>query len=260
MVCVSPMLNHSPKVVLDTEEIIVLQAQLGEWDNLNHLLICKKTKDAVIIDPFDGKYWHDVCNENGWRLGSAWLTHSHWDHTKGVEEVQQIGGEHFEIYIHQNEMQRGWKGPHTNLFTCAEMSGEKVMVGQLSFTAHCTPGHTPGHTTFIGHGLVLSGDCLFLGRCGRCDLFGGNATKQRQTLRYLREILTTLNSTDIVLPGHQYALEDGTLPTMMDVGTLLLSNSAILAVDDDEAWNSLDFLAFDDSMAEKAKRQRARNS
>jgi hypothetical protein len=75
----------------------------------------------------------------------------------------------------------------------------------------------------------------------------------------LREILTTLNSSDIVLPGHQYALEDGTLPSIMDVGTLLLSNSAILAVDDDQVWNSLDFLAFDDSMAEKAKRQRARN-
>ena len=49
MACVNPMLNHPPKVVLDTKEIIVLQAQLGEWDNLNHLLICKKTKDAVII-------------------------------------------------------------------------------------------------------------------------------------------------------------------------------------------------------------------
>jgi len=79
-------------------------------------------------------------------------------------------------------------------------------------------------------------------------------------LRYLRDVLTTLNSTDIVLPGHQYALEDGTLPSMMDVGNLLLSNSAILAVDDDQAWDSLDFLAFDDSMAEKAKRQTSKKS
>jgi hypothetical protein len=46
---------------------------------------------------------------------------------------------------------------------------------------------------------------------------------------------------------------------MMDVGNLLLTNSAILAVDDDQAWDSLDFLAFDDSMAEKARRQKTRN-
>lgn len=260
MACVKPMPNHSPKVILDNDEIIVLQAQLGEWDNLNHLLICKKTKDAVIVDPFDGKYWHDICNNNGWKLCSAWLTHSHWDHTKGIEQAQQIGGEGFKIFIHQNEKERGWEGPHTNLFTCAEMAYEQVKVGQLIFQAHCTPGHTPGHTTFIGNGLVISGDCLFLGRCGRCDLFGGSADKQRQTLRYLKRVLTTLESDDIVLPGHQYALKDGTLPTTMKVEELLLSNSALLAVDDDRAWSSLDFLAFDDSMAKKAKRQRAKRS
>ena len=254
------MPNHPPKVIVDNDEIIVLQAQLGQWDNLNHLLICKKTKDAVIVDPFDGKYWHDICNDNGWNLCSAWLTHSHWDHTKGVEESQQIGGDSFKIFIHQNEKERGWKGPHTNLFTCAEMAYEQVKVGQLVFEAHCTPGHTPGHTTFIGNGLVISGDCLFLGRCGRCDLFGGDENKQRQTLRYLKGVLTTLESDDIVLPGHQYALRDGTLPTTMKVEDLLLSNSALLAVDDERAWNSLDFLAFDDSMAEKARRQTAKRS
>ena len=260
MACVNPMPNNSPEVILDNDEIVVLQAQLGEWDNLNHLLICKKTKDAVIVDPFDGKFWHDVCNTNGWKLRSAWLTHSHWDHTKGVEQAQQIGGDEFKIFIHQNEKERGWEGPHTNLFTCSEMDYEQVKVGQLSFEAHCTPGHTPGHTTFIGHGLVISGDCLFLGRCGRCDLFGGSADKQRQTLRYLKRVLTTLESDDIVLPGHQYALKDGTLPTTMKVEELLLSNSALLAVDDDRAWSSLDFLAFDDSMAKKARRQRAKRS
>ncbi len=260
MAYVNPMPNHSPKVILDNDEITVLQAQLGEWDNLNHLLICKKTKDAVIVDPFDGKYWHDICNNNGWKLGSAWLTHSHWDHTKGVEQAQQISGEDFKIFIHQNEMERGWEGPHTNLFTCAEMAYEQVKVGQLIFQAHCTPGHTPGHTTFIGNGLVISGDCLFLGRCGRCDLFGGDENKQRQTLRYLKRVLTTLESDDIVLPGHQYALKDGTLPTAMKVEDLLLSNSALLAVDDDRAWSSLDFLAFDDNMAKKARRQRAKRS
>jgi len=260
MACVNPMPNHSPKVILNNDEIIVLQAQLGEWDNLNHLLICNKTKDAVIVDPFDGKYWHNVCNKNGWKLRSAWLTHSHWDHTKGVEEAQQIGGDDFKIFIHQNEKERGWEGPHTNLFTCAEMTYEQVKIGELEFAAHCTPGHTPGHTTFIGHGLVLSGDCLFLGRCGRCDLFGGSEDKQRQTLRYLKRVLTTLDSNDIVLPGHQYTLKDGTIPTTMNVKELLLSNTAILAVDDDRAWSSLDFLAFDDNMAEKARRQRAKRS
>jgi hypothetical protein len=43
----------------------------------------------------------------------------------------------------------------------------------------------------------------------------------------------------------------------MQVGKVLTSNEALLAVDDDKAWVNLPFLAFDDSMAEKARRQRA---
>jgi hypothetical protein len=46
----------------------------------------------------------------------------------------------------------------------------------------------------------------------------------------------------------------------MRVEDLLRSNSALLAVDDDRKWNSLDFLSFDDSMAEKARRQTAKRS
>ena len=38
-------------VVLKNDEIVVLQAQLGDWDNLNHLLVCLETRTAVIIDP-----------------------------------------------------------------------------------------------------------------------------------------------------------------------------------------------------------------
>ena len=32
--------------------------------------------------------------------------------------------------------------------------------------------------TFIGEGIVISGDCMFLGRCGRTDLFGGDVVAQ----------------------------------------------------------------------------------
>ena len=74
--------------ILETEKMLVYQAQLGDWDNLNHLLVCKKTKKAVIIDPFFSNYWLDVCSHNGWNLEQVWLTHSHWDHSKGVEGLQ----------------------------------------------------------------------------------------------------------------------------------------------------------------------------
>ena len=61
-----------------------------------------------------------------------------------------------------------------------------------------------------------------------------------------------------MLPGHQYELSDGTDPTFITVESLLSDNEALKALDDDETWNSLEFLSFDDSLAEKARREKAR--
>ena len=112
--------------------------------------------------------------------------------------------------------------------------------------------------TFIGEGVVISGDCMFIGRCGRTDLFGGDKAAQRSSLTYLRNHLSTLPGHWIVLPGHQYRLHDGSNPTYITIENLLSNNEALKALDDDEKWESLDFLSFDDNLAEKARRQKAK--
>jgi hypothetical protein len=53
-------------------------------------------------------------------------------------------------------------------------------------------------------------------------------------------------------------LSDGTNPTFITVESLLSDNEALNALDDDETWSSLEFLSFDDSLAEKARREKAR--
>ena len=249
-----------PKELIVTDRFVVLQAQLGEGDNLNHLLVCVQTKQAVIIDPFDGKFWHDVCQQRGWTLNEVWLTHSHWDHVKGVKEAKEIGNDSICVRSHAFERQRDWDGEVDEEWTHEPNSHTELNLGKLTFEAHCTPGHTPGHTTFIGEGIVVSGDCLFLGRCGRTDLFGGDPAAQRMTLQYLRTIMADLPPSWLVLPGHQYQLADGQTPTSMSVGDVLETNEALLAVDSDQAWAELPFLAFKDSMSEQARRKRARRA
>jgi hydroxyacylglutathione hydrolase len=239
--------------ILETEKMLVLQAQLGDWDNLNHLLVCKNTKKATIIDPFYSEYWLDVCTNNNWELEQVWLTHSHWDHSKGVE-----GLEDKQIWVHCDESLRGWKGPSNNEWVNSANTSVIQKIGSLEIEAHCTPGHTPGHMTFIGEGVVISGDCMFLGRCGRTDLLGGDVVSQRSSLKYLRDCLLQLPPDWIVLPGHQYELADGSNPTFITVESLLTGNEALNALDSDIKWNSLDFLSFDDSLAEKARREKAR--
>ena len=62
----------------------------------------------------------------------------------------------------------------------------------------------------------------------------------------------------LVLPGHQYQLSNGSNPTYITVEELLSTNEALIALDDDSKWNTLDFLSFDDSLAEKARREKAK--
>ena len=250
----------NPVTIIENKRIVVLQAQLGEWDNLNHLIVCQQTNQAVIVDPFDGAYWQNTCAQHGWVLDQVWLTHSHWDHAKGVDALKQALGSSLRVHCHAFERQRGWEGEVDEEWQHQPNSHVKLKCGLLEFEAHCTPGHTPGHTTFIGEGLVISGDCLFLGRCGRTDLYGGDPEVQRSTLHYLRHQMQRLDDATIVLPGHQYQLSDGQTPTTMEVGEVLRTNEALLALDDDEAWMNLPFLAFNDSMAEKARRKRSKDS
>jgi len=245
--------------VISNERIVVLQAQLGEWDNLNHLLVCLTTKQAAIIDPFDGVFWQEVCTNRGWKLREVWLTHSHWDHVKGVKKTKALLGQEVQVRSHAFERQRGWKEEVDHEWTHEANTHTLLTLGSLTFEAHCTPGHTPGHTTFIGEGVVISGDCLFLGRCGRTDLYGGDPNAQRATLRYLKQQMHSLPKDWLVLPGHQYVLEDGQTPTTMEIGEVLNSNEALLAVESDQAWAALPFLAFEDSMAEQARRRRAKD-
>lgn len=244
--------------LMPCEEMFVLQAQLGEWDNLNHLLVCNATAKAVLIDPFSAEFWVEQAKARGFEITTVALTHSHWDHTKGVERLLELSPA-TSVLVHERESLRGWRGPDTARWNHPPLTSVPLEVGELSFEVHCTPGHTPGHVTLIGHGAVVSGDCLFLGRCGRTDLFGGDMRMMWESQMHLNDILSELPSDWLVLPGHQYALEDGSNPTHITVGELLLENPAI-AKQSFQQFSRLDFLGFEDSLAEKARREQARAS
>jgi plasmid maintenance system antidote protein VapI len=61
-------------------------------------------------------------------------------------------------------------------------SGDKLTLGNTSITFLHTPGHTPGSQCFLVNEQLLSGDTLFLGTCGRCDLPGSNPSDMYDSL------------------------------------------------------------------------------
>ena len=62
-----------------------------------------------------------------------------------------------------------------------------------------TPGHSPGHLSYVMGDVVFGGDVLFAGSVGRTDLPGGD---WELLLRSIREQLFTLDPKTTVLPGH----------------------------------------------------------
>lgn len=82
----------------------------------------------------------------------------------------------------------------------------------LQIAVHHAPGHTEGSVLFclagVPEGLdaqlpldrtVLSGDVLFAGSIGRCDLPGGDPAAMT---RSLRDVVLPLADSTLVLPGH----------------------------------------------------------
>ncbi|HZK19734.1 MAG TPA: MBL fold metallo-hydrolase [Treponemataceae bacterium] len=63
-----------------------------------------------------------------------------------------------------------------------------------------TPGHSKGSICFYNEekGLLLSGDTLFAGSCGRTDLYGGDMTAMNKSLQKLLALPSHVK----VYPGH----------------------------------------------------------
>ena len=76
-----------------------------------------------------------------------------------------------------------------------------------------TPGHSPGSSilsftgkseegTGKGAGILLSGDTIFPGSCGRLDMPDGNVDRMYETMRKCR---TQFDKNSIIYPGHSYS-------------------------------------------------------
>lgn len=78
--------------------------------------------------------------------------------------------------------------------------GATLTAGGLTATVLATPGHTPGGVClhFQDAALLLAGDTLFAGSCGRTDFPGGSPKQMQASLRRL----ATLPPETVVVAGH----------------------------------------------------------
>jgi len=161
-------------------------------DNFSYVLADEAVGEAVVVD---SSYNVDeivrVLKAENLRLKYVINTHGHSDHTDGNDELRStFGGK---IVAHRLS-----KVEHD-----VEVDdGDVIHVGAISITVMYTPGHTPDSVCLlVDDTILLTGDTLFVGECGRTDLPGGDP---RSLYDSFFNKLLKLDDAVVVYPGHDY--------------------------------------------------------
>lgn len=191
------------------------------------------TKECFVIDAcWDVDGILAVIHNDKMKLTGAIATHYHFDHVGGkppapfdalgivVPGLKQISNAtDGPVYCHAEDAGSIAREAGVARTRLTEIGGTRgvIQIGSEGFvTIHTThtPGHSPGSMVLFvdgqvtgkkfgdGAGLLISGDTIFPGSCGRLDLPDASADRMFDSLaRVAREIADDVD----VFPGHAYA-------------------------------------------------------
>jgi glyoxylase-like metal-dependent hydrolase (beta-lactamase superfamily II) len=178
--------------------IYLKQVELGPMANYVYFIGDPKTREVAVVDPaWDVDRIVEMAQEQDVTIAKILITHSHFDHINGVEEL--LNRTKAKVYINKAEAEF-MKAVWPDLVKVG--SGDTTDVGDVRITFLHTPGHTPGSQCFLVQHNLISGDTLFIGACGRCDLPGSNPEDMYYSLT---QKLAKLDDRTMVFPGHNYA-------------------------------------------------------
>ncbi len=180
------------------------QVKVGPYENFNYLLGPDGGKEAAVVDPaFEVDRLISIADGDGRSIVKVLLTHTHPDHIEGLAGMVSRTGA--EVYVHPLELERARQAlisaglDDTTIHKVED--GVEVTVGDLKGRVIHTAGHTPGGVCYLFGEKLITGDTLFVGGCGRCDLSGGDPKALYDSL-YGR--LIGLPEDTEVFCGHDY--------------------------------------------------------
>ncbi|MGN1451877.1 MAG: MBL fold metallo-hydrolase [Eubacteriales bacterium] len=180
------------------------------WNAANCYVIYNRgTCEASVIDPGgEADKILDFIREQNLKVKNIFLTHGHFDHILGVQQLKEATGAR--IVIHEADA-ICLRDTHAALYTSILSEpfrradpdvllrgGERTLVGGAEMLFVHTPGHSPGSMCmFIGN-VLFSGDTLFADGIGRSDF---PTSDPNALARSLRELFA-LERDYCVYPGH----------------------------------------------------------
>jgi glyoxylase-like metal-dependent hydrolase (beta-lactamase superfamily II) len=165
---------------------------VGPYDNNVHVLRCKQTGAAVLLDAANE---HDRLLELCRALGVTKVleTHGHWDHIQAVPAVREAG---IDVGVTSAD------APMLPSYDFLLEDESVIEVGRLRLHTIATPGHTPGSMCFRlqGSPVLFSGDTLFPGGAGNTKTELGDFPTIMRSVE--SRLFSPLPAEVIVMPGH----------------------------------------------------------
>jgi hydroxyacylglutathione hydrolase len=211
-------------------DLYLKQLALGPMQNFVYLIGDPLTHEAAVVDPA----WNvpailQQVKDDGYRLTHVLLSHGHYDHINGVEDV--VARTDATVCAYKSELEEfivegmgGMVIPRSSLKKTD--TNTAVRVGKMEVKMIHTPGHTPGSQCLWiegqGEPVLVTGDTLFVGTIGRCDLPYSSPEDLFKSLGTIKR----LDDKATFYPGHDYgAMSSNTLGKEKRTNPFLLANS-----------------------------------
>lgn len=161
-------------------------------DNYIWLIQSAQNHDILIVDPGDAGPVINFVEKQALQPVAILITHHHADHIGGIRRLDDLYN--LPVFGPQREH---IKTVDTPLYAQAE---QLLHPSFPYFKIMDTPGHTPGHISYLVESNLFCGDTLFAAGCGR--LLGGTAEQLFGSLENIKQ----LNDATNIYCAHEYTL------------------------------------------------------
>jgi len=163
-------------------------------DNYIWLIQSAQNHDVLIVDPGDAGPVIKFVEKNDLQPAAILVTHHHSDHVGGIRRLDDL----YDLPVFGPQREH-IKTVDTPLYAQAD---QLLHPSFPHFRIIDTPGHTPGHISYLIEDNLFCGDTIFAGGCGR--LLGGTAEQLFESLGKIKQ----LNDDTKLYCAHEYTLSN----------------------------------------------------